>query len=234
MASSNLAEVETRWLKLFHELRVRRGQDRGPIARLFLSVRPHGYNPSALPSVLYIGKATNGSWNPTCDQRSVTVENTREYTRHFLDREAKTYTSAFWRFARELSERMVAATGGENIRPFQNLVWTNLCKIGVAHGTPSGTIRLAQRGLAVETLRLEIEAYDPKLIVLVTGDFEDELIAELARDPSWKSWHKSRQQGWWREATGKMPAILWIGHPQGKSRDLRKIWLRQAERLAAQ
>jgi hypothetical protein len=230
-----LASIEREWLKLFHELRGPLGPDRGQIAPLFLSVRPLGYDPLAKPSVLYIGKATNGQWNWKCDPRSLTVEKTREYTRSFILKEAETYNSTFWRFAGELSKRVAAANGQSN--QLQNLVWTNLCKIGVVRGTPRERIVLAQRDLAVRTLRLEIEAYRPKLIVFVTGDFGDGIIAELVRDPEWKSWHhngRKRQLGWWRKPIGQMPAILWADHPQGKPLAVREAWLNQVEQLLSQ
>jgi hypothetical protein len=233
MSFSDLAIVEKKWLKLFYELRARPDLDRGQIAAPFLSVAPPGYDPSARPSILYVGKATDKKWNPNCAVRSLNVKNTREYTRHFILNEAEEYNAGFWQFARDLSKAVAAATNQYTSRFPANLVWTNLCKIGVVKGTPQKRILLAQSNLAVETLRLEIAAYRPKLIVFVIGDFGEELIACLLDDCEWKSWRENSRHGyWWRESIGKTPPILWTGHPQGKLRDLREVWLKQAVRLA--
>jgi hypothetical protein len=46
------------WLELYQELRARKGAGSRGLAKVFLSVPPEGYDPSARPSVLYVGKAT--------------------------------------------------------------------------------------------------------------------------------------------------------------------------------
>jgi hypothetical protein len=90
-----------------------------------------------------------------------------------------------------------------------------------------------QRDLAIETLRLEIETYRPKLVVFLTGDWADCWVIELVGDPDKAPWHKARTC-WWCERTAKRPAMLWTRrHPRGVTRAQRRAWLRRAKQLTA-
>jgi hypothetical protein len=222
-SSSDLASIEKRWLELYGEMRSCPSL-KSQIAGLFLSVPP-----VTSPSILYVGKATDKDWYLRKFLRYRTIEERHECTSSFLREGAD--VGQFWHFARNLSEGVARATG-QVIQPFQNLAWTNVCKIGVVQGNPRKDIRLRQRKLAVETLSAEIGAYRPALIVFVTGDFEAEIIDQVADDPERKSWHKRDSKWyWWRESVGKMPPVLWTYHPQGKGRDLLKVWLDRALRI---
>jgi hypothetical protein len=163
---------------------------------------------------------------------SPTVTERHEFTADFLEEEINTgeYSSAFWRFAHDLSKQ-VALTSHRPIRGLQNLVWTNLCKIGVVRNNPSGEILQAQGDLATECQRLEIQTYRPKLIVLVTGDYADHLVTAAFGEQI--PWHKEDgpQGFWWREAIEDLPAILWTYRPERKRQNLLEIWLKEASRL---
>lgn len=225
-----MLDTETKFLRLFHELH-HRYPDR--IAGPFLSVPPANYDPVAVPSILYVGKATAGLWGLSDFLSSPTVTERHEFTADFLEEEINTgeYSSAFWRFAHDLSNQ-IALSNGRPIHGLQNLVWTNLCRIGVVHNNPSGEILQAQGDLATECLQLEIQTYQPKLIVLVTGDYADHLVTAALGEQI--PWHKEcgPQGFWWREATDKVPAILWTYHPQGQPTRLIKTWLKESARLA--
>jgi hypothetical protein len=231
--SSDLGLIELDCLKLFDSLN--HPPMRGRIAAPFLSVAPADYDPIAVPSVLCVGKATAGEWGRRRFLHSPTVEERRQCTTDFLNDLVKTgeYTSSFWRFARSLSERLAVATGCP-IQPLQNLVWSNICKIGVLHGNPTGKILRAQSELAVASLRLEIEVYRPKLVVFVTGDFGEQLIDAVVGDRQQDTWQKERgnELFWWRKRVGNMPALLWTYHPERKPRSTVETWIQQALQLA--
>lgn len=231
--SSNVSEIELNWLSLFDTF-FGHPPVRGRIAAPFLSVPPADYDPIAVPSILYVGKATAGSWYITRFLRSRTVNDRRQCTADFLERYVKTggYSSAFWRFAHTLSERL-ATTGHCRIQPLQNLVWTNICKIGVRQGNPTGYVVRAQSELAVESLRFEIKIYRPRLVVFVTGDYAAEIVDAVVRDSDRQTWHKERGGDlfWWREPMGNVPAVLWAYHPERKPISVLDAWLEQAMRL---
>jgi hypothetical protein len=113
-------------------------------------------------------------------------------------------------------------------------VWTNICKIGVLRGNPTGEILRAQSELAVASLRSEIEMYRPRLVVFVTGDFGEQLVGAVVADCEQKTWQKERghELFWWRKPIGNMPAILWAYHPGRKPLSTVETWIQQALRLA--
>jgi hypothetical protein len=71
-----MLHTENRLLQLFHEL-----HDRYPdrIAGPFLSVPPADYDPVAVPSILYVGKATGGPWGLSDFLSSPTVTERHEF-----------------------------------------------------------------------------------------------------------------------------------------------------------
>jgi hypothetical protein len=232
-SSSSESEVERSWLSLFDRI-FANAPARRRLAAPFLSVPPAGYDPTRVPSILYVGKATAGNWWLSTYLGSRTVKERRQCTTDFLEKYVKTgeYSSAFWRFAQVLSER-VAATTKSNIEPLQNFVWTNTSKIGVRRGNPTGYVFRAQSELAVESLRFEIKKYRPRLVVFVTGDYAAEVVDAVVRDGGHKTWHEERGRDmfWWREPIGHMPAILWAYHPERKPLGVLDAWLEQAARL---
>jgi hypothetical protein len=230
--SNSMSEIELNWLSLFHSIGHPRA--RGRIAAPFLSVPPADYDPIAVPSILYVGKATAGNWSRRSFLRSPTVKERHQCTVDFLERWVRTgkYNSAFWSFARALSERLAFATHS-TIQPLQNLVWTNICKIGVLRGNPTGEILRAQSELAVASLRSEIRMYRPRIVVFVTGDYSETLVDAVVGDCEQKKWHKERggELFWWRKPVGNFPAVLWAYHPERKPRSTRETWIQQALRL---
>jgi hypothetical protein len=226
-------EMEENWLSLYDRV-LAHAPARRCLAGPFLSVPPASYDPARTPSVLYVGKATAGKWCLSRYMRLRTLKDRRQCTADFLENYVKTgrYSSAFWRFAQRLSEGVAAATKS-NIEPLQNLVWTNICKIGVKQGNPSGYVFRAQRELAVESLRFEIKRYRPRLVVFVTGDYGAEIVDAVVCDVGRSTWHKERGRDlfWWHEPIGKMPAILWAYHPARKPVSVLEVWLEQVSRL---
>jgi hypothetical protein len=231
---SELDQAQRECIELFN-----RGGSELPgveLAAPFLSVPPKNYDPAAIPSVLYVGKATGGDWYRDSFVRSPTVRERRLTTTSFLDQDVKTgsYRSAFWDFALKLSAQ-VAEINSSAVEPLQNIVWTNISKIGVCSGNPGGACLKAQRELSVRTLRLEITEYDPTLIVFVTGAYGEDIVAEIAGDIHQTGWSKEHDDDWfwWRSAADGMPQIFWTGHPQGKPRMEIERWLQKAAALAS-
>jgi hypothetical protein len=98
---------------------------------------------------------------------------------------------------------------------FGNLVWSNLCKIGVAKGNPAGAYLGMQFDLATETLREGITAYRPALVVFTSGTYAPNIIYR-ATGYSAGDWITRPSGSWVRPASSEMPAMLWIDYPQGK------------------
>jgi hypothetical protein len=222
--------MQAKWLKLFEELYAS-PRLRGRLAAPFLSAPPVGYDPSAGRSVLLVGQATKGNWYKPeyLKQRSATER--RRRTRDYFRNESPGNSSGFWTFARQLSEQLWGTNDFSNLR---NLVWTNVCKLGdIKKNQPGPQIFYPQGDLAKETLRLEIEAYRPKLVVLVTGEFADCWVSAVVGDPEKAPWH-SAPTCWWRERRSKMPAMLWTRcHPGRAPLKFRRAWLRRAKLLTA-
>jgi|ERR1700722_8858595 len=228
---SELRRVQARWLKLFKELDAD-PKLRGRLAGSFLSVPSVGYDPSARSSVLLVGQVTKGDWYLAQHRKQPSVAERRSCTLDYLNNESPTNRSAFWTFARELSKQQM--DGNDLSNGLRNLVWTNVCKLGDRKKDQlCPQIFKPQEGLAIETLRLEIETYRPKLVVFVTGDWADCWVIAVVGDPEKAPWHKA-QTCWWRERTAKQPAMLWTRHhPRGATLAMRKAWLRQAKLLTA-
>jgi hypothetical protein len=78
-----------------------------------------------------------------------------------------TRRSAFWRVLRRIS----GGDAGPEDWP-SRLVWTNLYKVSPAAGwNPGGHLQRAQRAAASELLKLEVEAFAPRRVLALTGDW---------------------------------------------------------------
>lgn len=210
---SGLGEAQSEWLTLFHRLR----SEFTDLGAPFLSVKPAGYDPLKIPSVLYVGKATKDAWYLDEFLGKGTVQERYDRTNGFLDdvREGL-YRSPFWDFALRLSARL-AELNSNKFESLQNLVWTNISKIGAQDGNPGMALRRAQHDLSLRTLILEIAEYRPRLIVFVTNSYEESIVREIANAPDdsdWAAEDKGRDWHWWRPRNGEIPAILWTCHPQ--------------------
>ena len=221
-------EIETEWLAKFDEVRAIAGDD---VAAPFLSIPPLNYD-GRVPLVMYVGQATYGSWYLDEFLAARTVGERHARTKQWLENVEPT-ESAFWRFGFDLSRR-IGELSTPKIQPLRNLVWTNVSKIGRRPtGNPRPKLRTAQRALAVETLSCEIQHYRPRLIVFATADYESDVIGAVIGDPEARLWHKERASDWiwWRESRDSISAILWVGHPRQKSREVIQLWLQQASAL---
>jgi hypothetical protein len=92
-----------------------------------------------------------------------------------------TRLSAFWRVLVDLlGDRGDPARASE-------LVWTNLYKVSPAAGwNPGADLQRAQRTRAAELLRFELEAYRPRRVLALTGDWIVPFEAELSLELTWR------------------------------------------------
>jgi hypothetical protein len=102
--------------------------------------------------------------------------------------------------------------------PLQHITWTNICKIGTLKGNPSGFLLKEQSDLAIETLRHEIELYNPQLICFVTWDYGWNLVKAALGDPSDASWDQTgnAESIWYKPPKSGLPGALLTGHPERK------------------
>ena len=207
----------------------------GKLTEPHITFKPDGYD-SQPNTVLYVGKALRTQ--DTCDGDPPSAEELRKESRRFLeDVFSGKYGSAFWNFALDLAKK-TAGRDYDETRPLQNLVWSNICKIGAWNGkdmNPKGDAFVEQRDLAVETLRAEIECYKPSLVVWVTHDYgvksehDVGVIGEITGEADPISWKRELEDTWlwWRDRTNSSPPMVWTGHPQFKQKHW-DTWVRKA------
>ncbi len=236
-------ELCRRWIEKSAEMR---GQRRLPdCAAPFISVAPPRYDPEQIPSILYVGKATRGLWGDREDvgelldqQEKFTVNSLADYAAEWLEKNIWNRgwrrPGPFWYFARSLSETVASVTHSE-IDDLQNLVWTNISKIGVGIGNPGGEYLELQKDLSVNTLRYEILHYKPKIVFWVNGDYASDVVNRVVSDPRQETWQKGDSDlwYWWRGPVDGMPAMIWAGHPQGKKQIVLNSWLDKARDLVS-
>jgi hypothetical protein len=91
-----------------------------------------------------------------------------------------TRRSAFWRVLR----RILAAdprTASDPEHWSSRLVWTNLYKVSPAAGwNPGADLQRAQRASAIELLKLELVAFEPRRVLALTGGWIEPFLGDLA------------------------------------------------------
>jgi hypothetical protein len=203
--------------------------DHHKLAAPFLSINPEPRDRFESPTIFYVGKATNRGWDDTQDPFGVADERRNE-TSAFLNGfvEQGTGGSAYWAFAKLLLD--ATANSNEN-GGWKRLIWSNIAKIGTIRGNPRGRYFDIQRELAIETMRAEIDAYRPSLVVFTTGD--DYAEAVMAATVSIEHWQRDCEEDgyWWYGGSAELPALLWTYHPQGKSSQLLAKWVLRAKSL---
>lgn len=249
-----LPDLQERWIDLFWQM----SRDPSVVAHFlaapFLSVEPKGYNPHNHKTILYIGKATSGSWFLDGFRADPTVHARQATTTKFLgvDIDPDLFPSPFWKFARELNE--LTLTAEERLhqkneltptkRPLQNIVWSNIAKIGVQKDNPEGKYLTLQADLATKTLTAEIEHYQPSLIVFVSARYGEQIVRDVFRNLGAEglfvsaadgrddnTWRNPSEHVWWRARDTKLAAALCLYHPQFKSLTERQDWVQHASAL---
>ncbi len=228
-----LSDLQQEWINLFWKMEKSERLNPDLLAAPFLSVEPEGYDPDRRKTILYIGKATGGAWGLESFKENPSRNARRAFTTEFLDAWIATglYRSSFWQFAKKLSSLLCDQISC----PLQNIVWSNIAKIGVKRGNPNGDYLAFQEKLASQTLPAEIRFYRPSLVVFVVGDWGERLLINVFStfNIGWddSSWQQLGDRAWARAAARPMPAILCLSHPQGKTRELTEAWVRHASLL---
>lgn len=228
-----LRKTDLQWMKKFEEMShspIFGKRITGP----HLTLAPANYDPERLSSILYVGKALGGT---RASPPGRTIGEVRcSIVGTLTDVKNGNCRSDFWDFALKLSEEL-ARLGGHQGTHLDNLVWSNIFKIGeVGRKRPKNpglAIQACQEQLAIDSLKAEIKAYRPKVVVWVHGGFGLNVFKAVVNDID-KSWHRERKDIglYWREGHGFLPSMVWTDHPQGKGRQIWRIWIKKACQLA--
>ena len=175
----------------------------------FLGYRPKEYDSSEL-KILYVGKATSG------DPDRTTLEHVYRFN-----------SSAFWTSARELRDSAAQAKSRS-----VSLAWSNVCKIGVTRGNPNNALIREQASLASKTLTAELFSPGLNLAVFVCEGYADTLVYNslavnpIVLDPlkDLETRYFEDREYWRRSAMDGFPPVLWVQHPQGKSKENLRAW----------
>jgi len=217
---ASLQVLHEKWVEKFAEMQK---LFRGQLVTPHLTVPPDGYNPKRIPSVLFVGQATGPN---EAEEGNPSAEEIRDKIGAF-QRDA----------ALRLSDALKRQTGHADIAPLQNLVWTNICKIGVCKKNPPVEIYEGQRELSVKTLQAEIKVYKPKLVYWATGRYAEAVVRETVRDKSETdvTWAKAKDPSGrpilTRGPENGLPAIFWGPHPDRKPRADWDWWIKKALKL---
>jgi|GEM_PF-4536447 len=220
MHISTLNCLWQKWFDLYSSLSAKQ-EYANHLAGLFVGHVPADFAVQQT-KILYVGKATRGQFKSVTDSSDDRTDFDQTFQLHqnyAADLFAGLSCGAFWPFADKISKQM-----GSDSR--SNLAWTNLCKIGMTTKNPSAKLIAEQKVLATLTLRAEIESYRPTLVVLVTNNFARDILLEAVDGQDLASWTKSEMEAskrvdgiWWRPASPSFPALLWMRHPQGATRE---------------
>jgi hypothetical protein len=97
-----------------------------------------------------------------------------------LDNKVKKYnpnSSAFCRMKKILASKI---TGGKINEANNSIVWSNLYKISNGHGgNPSAGLIKAQQEICKEILKQEIDFFNPKVVIFMTGHFANPFLNYL-------------------------------------------------------
>ena len=226
-------------MKLFQDMRngLHSGVDPDKVSAPFL---PSGLDEErdAGSPILLVGKAPVGPWTRGNGDVQDTYDVTERLsmTRSFLADQfgpKPSNNGSFWNFARDL--RRVTHSGETNRST--PIVWSNVAKITIdvkrpANPNPKGKYFDAQYELAIESLKAEVGAFRPKLIVFATADYGWSVIGEaILNGVDGAPKHFPPDEEWHRHRDRTSPAILWIRHPQGARKDYLKRQLATARDL---
>jgi hypothetical protein len=175
------------------------------LADVFRGWIPDGYFASGKPRILYVGKATSGSFKG--DQ----VES------YFNGK------GAFWSFARQIA--VAVGCADKNI---PCIAWSNISKISCPQIKAERLMIAGFEKDAARTLKSEIAATKPHVIVFVSGHFSDEVVLRVSDGYKDSEWNKSENESnqpkesdvWWKRRPDDR-AVLWMRHPMGASKKTR-------------
>jgi hypothetical protein len=223
-----LFQIQCQWILKHDAMRGRFDPDGSVLAGPFLSVPDPAATTCRQSPILLVGQATRGDWwlkefdaakGLSLKER---VEERRRRTAEFLTkaRYDQYKNTDFWHFFRNLKDK----TGAP-------VIWSNLAKIGVQKGNPRWQLVREQGELAVASLKAEITAYEPALVILLTGTLgRHEAVAQLLGvDKNTKPGAEGVFAA--RDCAQGGPTIIWTWHPGRKAWELTNGWLDRACQL---
>ncbi len=131
-----------------------------------------------------------------------------------------TRRSAFWRVIRAVVSRLNIADVDDREKPWSShLVWSNLYKVApVGGGNPNNSLRTAQFRGCVKLLRWELEKYQPRRILFLTGRcWADPFLEQAWNDRSVPNAHSFVEAGGHLTCGSQIATCVVASHPQGKN-----------------
>ncbi len=170
---------------------------------LFRGWIPEGYFTSGEPRILYVGKATSGSFGGS--------EPEREYFNG---------KGAFWHFARQIAAGVRCDDGS-----IPCIAWSNISKISYPKVKAERSLIDGFEKESAQTLRSEIAKAKPHLIVFVTARFGEKVVRMVSDGEEDREWNKSENEShhkgewdvWWKCRRDGI-AVLWMRHPMGATK----------------
>jgi hypothetical protein len=166
--------------------------------------------------VLFIGRATRGY-----DNVKLEYESARDVGEQVVQRHLPKGTWPFWHFARAVLRQATRVLGVLDSRAPDDALpqyagWSNLAKIGVIDGNPTGNILRHQAPVCVQALRDEIRMMKPTAVVVSTGFFAHKEIFIPVFGDLEAGWFQDVPD-WDRVAFRRVPAldttVIWTDHP---------------------
>jgi hypothetical protein len=135
---------------------------------------------------MMVGRATRGPFEPGAFTAALekspasALEERKRFNRTLVHRHSK--SSGFWR-AFVYGSKLCGSAD-----PFENAVWTNLTKIGLANKDVDTALFSLQEDLSTRILKAELEAYNPTLVHLAVNTLGSECIfkATGTKDADWE------------------------------------------------
>ncbi len=120
-------------------------------------------------------------------------------------------------------------------KQFENAVWTNLAKIGFVDKDVDNDLFHSQEELAENTLRAELEEYNPTVVHFAVNTLGGQCILRATATKE-KDWTPLAKEGplnnIWFLNSGKLKAI-WTRHPNRARRELVQAWTAKLQELVA-
>lgn len=168
--------------------------------------------------ILFVGKATNG-WVITSKEIEILFGNTD--SRIFARGDQMKWVvngnnpyykkSAFWRVIKRVSE----LKNGKD-EWYSKIAWSNLYKVSLEKGNPTGKLINQQIEICKEILNTEIKILNPKYVIFLTSGWENRFFRNLNKLTKEEIWGKN-----YRTTGYSIDNRVYIttSHPQGKNED---------------
>jgi hypothetical protein len=199
-------------------------EPRPGMAAPFLAYCPPGYQEQRR-RVLYVGMATAKDYGLDRFRRTrsrsmdMRIRERLSLARSIFEKKPRSNPQSFWGFALLVSMALDC-----DAVDLTNLGWSNVCKEGALVKNPNRKQVLDQEDLAVETLRAEMTAVNPDIVVAVSSGCGDDILCRavdvLDKKEAWSQSENDPSAGvrdvWWIPRRRDYPAVLWMQHPRSR------------------